>query len=180
MLALAHCGTAVLRRRADEVDAVTEEVRAFIRAMFTSMAQEGGVGLAAPQVGRSQRVIVVDATSVEPQTTPLALVNPVILKRWGGTSAATEGCLSLPGIEGQVRRARQIRVQAIRVAGQAAEAVTFDAGAWIARIIQHEVDHLDGILFIDRLSLPRQWLARRRLARLAARAAAPAAAGGGR
>ncbi|MBI4354915.1 MAG: peptide deformylase [Candidatus Omnitrophica bacterium] len=168
-LRLAGYDDPVLRRRADEVGEVTDDIRAFLRAMFSAMAQEGGVGLAAPQVRRSQRIIVVDATSVEPQTHPMALVNPVILKRWGGTSVATEGCLSLPGIEGDVRRARRIRVQATRVAGRATEPTTFDAEGWEARIIQHEVDHLDGVLFIDRLRLPHRWLAERRLAKLSTR-----------
>ncbi len=156
-LSIVVYGDPILQRRAKDLPAVTPEQERLAQAMFDLMYASHGVGLAAPQVSISERLIVLDARCVMPHATPKALVNPEILERTG-RHTAVEGCLSLPGIEGEVTRAETIRVRAIQLG---AGPVEFTTEGFEARIIQHEVDHLNGILFIDRLP----WLKRRLLKR---------------
>jgi peptide deformylase len=115
--------------------------------MFETMRAASGVGLAAPQIGVGKRVIVVDVSPVEKETAPLALVNPAIVEG-GGSVEGTEGCLSLPGVEGVVPRAEFVLVKAQDEQGHP---VHLHASGFLARALQHEIDHLDGILFIDRI-----------------------------
>lgn len=115
--------------------------------MFETMYSASGVGLAAPQIGVGKRVIVVDVSPVETEIAPLALVNPVIVEREGMVEG-TEGCLSVPGIEGIVPRAESVLVRALDPQGQP---VRIRAEGLLSRALQHEIDHLDGILFIDRI-----------------------------
>jgi peptide deformylase len=105
------------------------------------------VGLAATQIGVGKRVIVVDISHVEPEAVPLALVNPEIVES-GGLEEGTEGCLSIPGVEGVVPRAESVLVTAQDDQGRP---VQIPAHGLLARALQHEIDHLDGILFIDRI-----------------------------
>lgn len=154
-------GHPILQTRAREISAATTAHDALAKAMFELMYASHGVGLAAPQVGIAERIIVLDGSCIAPAATPKALINPEILKR-SGRHVAIEGCLSLPGIEGQVPRAWKIRVRAMQVGRGPVE---FETDGFEARIIQHEVDHLDGVLFIDRLP----WMQRRKLKRLLAR-----------
>ena len=169
-LSIVIYGNPILQQRAKEVSAVSEEQEALAKRMFELMYASHGVGLAAPQVGISERIIVLDGSCVAPAATPKALANPVILKRSRRRHVAVEGCLSLPGIEGQVPRAWQIRVRAIQLGHGPVE---FDTEGFEARIIQHELDHLDGVLFIDRLPC----LKRRKLKRLLSRQLAQCATG---
>jgi peptide deformylase len=140
-------GDPVLRERAAEVDAVTDDIRTLIRDMFDTMYAEEGVGLAAPQVGLGQRVIVVDPR--EEDIEPFALVNPRIVYFSQELERGEEGCLSIPGLKEIVERSVAVRVEALDPEG---DAVSIEAEGLLARILQHEVDHLDGILFIDRVS----------------------------
>lgn len=140
-------GDPVLRRTAQPVAEVSDETRALIADMFDTMYAEDGVGLAAPQVGVGQRVIVVDPR--EEGVQPFALVNPVILERSVELERAEEGCLSIPGLKEIVERPAGVTVRGFDEHG--AE-VTLSGTGLIARVLQHEVDHLDGILFIDRVS----------------------------
>ena len=140
-------GDPVLRARADEVPAVTDEIRELVRDMFDTMYAEEGVGLAAPQVGISQRVIVVDAQLDE--LPAFALINPVIVEFSKDTEKGEEGCLSIPGLRDIVERSYQIVVKGTTLEGGE---IQLDLNGLPARIIQHEVDHLDGVLFIDRVS----------------------------
>lgn len=140
-------GDAVLRQKAKPVADITDETRRLIRDMFETMYAEEGVGLAAPQVGVSDRVIVVDPH--EEGTEPFALINPEILEASKETEKSEEGCLSIPGLRDLVERSWRVRVRGLSPDGALRE---FEAEALLARIIQHEVDHIDGILFIDRLS----------------------------
>ena len=158
-----------LRRPSVPVDRVTPDVRRLVTLLCDLMRREHGVGLAAPQAGVLLRVIVVDVSPYQPGTQPLALINPVVTRR-SGSATALEACLSLPGIEAPVRRARDVRVAAVDRHGAP---VTIDATGLLARALQHEIDHLDGVLFIDRAS----WAHRRRLRHALTRftAAAPAA-----
>ncbi len=114
--------------------------------MFETMYAADGIGLAAPQVGIAKRVFVIDIR--EPGVEPLAVVNPVILES-EGTERGEEGCLSLPGLIGVVERAARVTLEGVDVTGKP---IRVDASELLARVIQHEIDHIDGVLFIDRLS----------------------------
>lgn len=115
--------------------------------MFETMYAASGIGLAAPQIGVGKRVIVVDVTPVEEEKAPLALINPEIVERMGYVEG-TEGCLSIPGVEGVVPRAETVLVRGLDPQGIP---VQVRAEGLLARALQHEIDHLDGILFIDRI-----------------------------
>ncbi|MEW6754282.1 MAG: peptide deformylase [Candidatus Latescibacterota bacterium] len=148
-------GARVLRQVCAPVEQVDDEVRALIEDLFDSMHAADGVGLAAPQIGVARRVIVVDVTRQEPQHEPVALVNPR-LASGTGSMVAEEGCLSFPDLYGDVERLATVEVEALDASG---EAVCIRAEGFFARVLQHEIDHLDGKLFIDRLSpLKRQLL----------------------
>jgi len=137
-----------LSTKAAPVARMDDSVRKLVDDMFETMYAASGVGLAAPQVGVGRRVIVVDVSPVEKEVPPMALVNPEILSRRGMVEA-TEGCLSVPGVEGVVARPELVTVKGLNELG---EPVKFEAGGLLARALQHEIDHLDGVLFIDRLS----------------------------
>jgi peptide deformylase len=140
-------GDPVLRRKADAVPAVTPEIRSLIEAMFATMYVEEGVGLAAPQVGRSVRVFVVDVEEEEGVRLKRAFVNPSIVER-SGEIVGEEGCLSIPGLRADVKRFARVAVEALDADGKP---FRVEAEGLVARAIQHEVDHLDGILFLDRV-----------------------------
>lgn len=140
-------GDPVLRQSAQPLAEVTEDTRALIRDMFDTMYAEEGVGLAAPQVGVSQRVIVVDPH--EGEVKPFALVNPVVLERSAEVERSEEGCLSIPGLKEIVERPARVKVSGL---DQEGATLTVEADGLLARILQHEIDHIDGVLFIDRVS----------------------------
>ena len=148
-------GDPVLRQKALPVTAVDDTVREMIADMRETMQAYHGVGLAANQIGVLQRVLVVDVPVDDKTRVSYALVNPVLVRR-AGADTSEEGCLSIPGIYEDVRRAGRVRVRALDERGQSVE---FEAEGYLARAVQHEVDHLDGVLFVDRLSpLKRQFL----------------------
>lgn len=140
-------GSEVLRRRAEEVADVDDDLRALIRDMYETMYEAEGIGLAAPQIGVPQRVIVVDVR--EEDSTPMALINPRIIESSAGKEKAEEGCLSIPGVASIVERPAEVIVEATSEDG---EPIRIEADGLLGRCLQHEVDHLDGVLFIDRLS----------------------------
>ena len=159
MLPVRIFGDPVLRQRAPEVTSFDDTLRRLIADLRETMHAYQGVGLAATQVGVLQRALVVDVPLDEEGLTraAYALVNPVIAAR-DATQSAEEGCLSIPGIFGDVTRALRIRVNYQDEQGSPR---TLDAEGYLARAIQHEIDHLDGVLFVDRLSvLKRQFLKR--------------------
>jgi len=131
----------ILKEKAVAVKEITPQIRRLIRNMFDTMYAAKGVGLAAPQIGVSKRVIVVDV-----ENDPMALINPEITS-FSGRETGTEGCLSIPGYWGEVERAKAVEVKALNPDG---EQVVVKAEGYMARALQHEIDHLDGILFIDR------------------------------
>jgi peptide deformylase len=137
----------LLLKKAAPVSRVDDKVRELIRDMFETMRAASGVGLAAPQIGVGKRVIIVDISPVEKEAAPLALVNPEIVES-KGLAEGTEGCLSLPGVEGVVPRAEFVLVKARDEQGRP---VQLPASGFLARALQHEIDHLDGVLFIDRI-----------------------------
>jgi peptide deformylase len=140
-------GDPVLRRPAEPVTEITGELHGLIEDMFDTMYAEEGVGLAAPQVGISRRIIVVDAR--EEDSLPFVLINPEITFFGADLDRAEEGCLSIPGLREVVERPWEVRVRGLDRDG---EPVELEADGLLARILQHEIDHLDGILFVDRVS----------------------------
>jgi peptide deformylase len=140
-------GDPVLRRKAKPVAELDSGVRTLINDLFDTMYKEEGVGLAAPQVGISERVIVIDPH--DPEVQPFALVNPRIVQLGEEVDRGEEGCLSLPGLKDIVERPATVVVEGIGGEGQP---LHIEASGLLARILQHEIDHLDGILFVDRVS----------------------------
>lgn len=140
----------------------TAELRDFIRQLETTMrAGPGGVGIAAPQVGRFERIVLVDVSSKPniPHHGRLVLINPEILG-WEGMTKGREGCMSVPDYTGNVIRAEQIQLMAWDEHGQAHE---YAMQGYEARAVQHEIDHLDGLLFLDRLVSRRHDLFQRKI-----------------
>ena len=135
----------VLTRKAEPVTDFGPELEALAQDMLETMDESEGVGLAAPQVGVSKRLLVL----CEPEGEPICLVNPVI-EESEGREYGEEGCLSLPQMYARVARATRVKVRAQDLLG---EPVEFEAHDFLARIIQHECDHLDGIVFPDRLDV---------------------------
>ena len=144
VLKVLRYGDPALRRRAAPVGEVTADVRAAIADMTETMYDEVGIGLAAPQVGISLRLIVV---ADEEGRGVQALLNPAIVDR-GGEATGEEGCLSIPGVFAPVTRAAWVTVEAQDVNGRP---LAIRATGLRARVLQHEIDHLDGVLFIDRV-----------------------------
>ena len=134
----------VLRRRARPIRRVSAATRKLAEDMLETMRAAPGVGLAAPQVGVSERLIVVEYDDAR-----YMLANPEITRRSEETAVAEEGCLSLPNLFGDVERATSVCVQGLDLSNKR---VTVEAEGWLARIFQHEIDHLDGILFPDRMA----------------------------
>ncbi len=132
----------LLRRRAKPVGRVTREIQRLIDEMIATMHEASGLGLAAPQVGVSKRVFVAE---VEQQLH--VVIDPRIAKR-EGEQLGTEACLSIPGIVAEVPRAARVVVKGKSRRGKG---ITLDAEGLLARVVQHEIDHLDGILFLDRV-----------------------------
>jgi peptide deformylase len=154
----------VLRRRCPPVSDFGPELARLAADMVETMHAAPGVGLAAPQVGVELRLAVVDlSVGKEPEQLRL-LVNPEVLAP-DGDEVEVEGCLSLPGFTEKVERPSRVRVRAFDLAGRPFE---FAAEGWLARAVCHEVDHLDGILFTDRLRGLRRERAKRQLRKLAA------------
>jgi peptide deformylase len=140
-------------------DAETEQL---VEEMFDSMYAAQGIGLAAPQIGISKRITVIDVSFKERPEDKLALINPVILDK-SGKQVEEEGCLSLPEIREKVQRAAWVKVRAQNVKGETFEV---EGEELLARALQHEIDHLDGILFIDHLSRLKRDLVQRRIKKL--------------
>ncbi len=145
-LRILHYPDPRLRRRAEPVGAVDDGLRRLIDDMFETMYDAPGIGLSAPQVDVAKRVVTIDVS--KDRSAPLCLVNPEILTTDGETETE-EGCLSVPGVYELVKRPERIRVGALDRDGRARE---IEAGGVLAVCIQHEIDHLDGRLFVDYLS----------------------------
>lgn len=156
-------GDPVLRKMSKDVQEVTPELREFAERMVATMHKDRGIGLAAPQVGRNIRLIAVytrnddgvarpDASPgerlLEPRM-PVVLVNPAVAPCTQTTSVYTEGCLSVPNINADVTRPTNVILDAATLEG---ERFRVECGGLLARCLQHEIDHLDGILFVDRVS----------------------------
>lgn len=163
ILPIAKFGDPVLRQRGARVEQITPEIEQLIQDMLETMRHAAGIGLAAQQIGRALQLTVIDVreskerpSTIERQGKPaipgdympLVLINPQI-KLAGQSVTGSEGCLSFPEIYKDVPRAEFVEVTALNAAGETLE---FKAGGLLSRAVQHEVDHLNGILFIDRMS----------------------------
>ena len=135
-------GEDVLRKKSKPVDEVNDRIRTLVKDMIETMYEAGGVGLAAPQVGILKRVVVIDVGEG-----PVALINPEIIHS-EGSYIDVEGCLSVPGEQGEVERPLKLTVKALNENG---EEVIYNAEELFARAVCHELDHLDGVLFVDKV-----------------------------
>jgi len=156
---------AALKKKCREVKEVTEEIRSLGRDMIETMTESQGLGLAAPQVGELKRVIAVrlikERTSeARIEVEPRVFINPKIIKKSKEVELEEEGCLSFPGLWLKIKRARRVEIEALNEKG---DKIHLEAEGLPARILQHEVDHLDGILFIDRISFWQRWKIRKKL-----------------
>jgi peptide deformylase len=160
----------ILRKKSKEVKEITPEIRRLIEDMKETMLKVHGAGLAAPQVGVSKRIIVVGT-----KEGPLALINPKILRKSRDSELGEEGCLSLPGPYLEIKRQKLVEVEALDIAGRKIrlgqdELISkspanagYLEGAMLSRIIQHEIDHLNGILIINRISFWQRLKLRKKL-----------------
>jgi len=146
LLKILHFPDSRLRTKAKSVQQIDSEVQNIVTNMFATMYAAPGIGLAATQVNIPRRIVVIDVSSDKDQ--PLCLINPKILSI-DGQQSTEEGCLSVPGVFEEVQRAELITVQAFNQAG---EQFTLTTDGVLAVCIQHEIDHLNGKLFVDRLS----------------------------
>jgi peptide deformylase len=152
----------VLAQKGEPVTEFTPELAQLVDEMFDSMYAAEGIGLAAPQIGISKQITVIDVSFKERPEDKLVLINPEILHR-EGSQVEDEGCLSLPDIREKVRRSALVKVRAQNAKGEFFEVEGDDL---LARALEHEIDHLHGILFIDRLSMLKRDLALRRIKKL--------------
>jgi peptide deformylase len=151
-----------LKITAKAVKAVDDDVRALMDDMLESMHVANGIGLAAPQVGDSRRVIVVDISRAEEEPDPIRMANPELLWVSDEEGNHEEGCLSLPEQYAEVERPKSIRVRYLDRSGEEQE---LDATGMLATCIQHEMDHLDGILFVDHISSLKRKMILRKLSK---------------
>ena len=146
-LTIVRLGAPVLRQRALDVEEVNSDVRKLVQGMFVTMYAANGQGLAAPQVGVSRRIAVVDAPPHSGSA--YVLINPRLTAASTAFTRGVEGCLSIPGLWEVVERPAEVVVEALDAEG---EPLRLEADGELARCLQHEIDHLDGVLYIDRLS----------------------------
>ena len=151
ILDIVQIGDPVLRRKAHKITQIDRDIRLLADDMVETLRDSGGVGLAAPQIGESIRMIVIeypedDSVEDSPMKT-YKVINPEIIWRSEETVVGSEGCLSIPGYVGNVERNKSIKVKGLSVYGRP---LKISASDWLARIFQHEIDHLEGICYIDR------------------------------
>jgi len=143
----------ILRKKCQEVKEVNEEIKKLVDDMVETMEKNNGIGLAAPQVGVLKRVIV-----AETEKGPRGFINPKILKKTQNTEMMEEGCLSFPGLWLKIKRRKGVEIEALDGDGK-----KIKAEGLLARILQHEIDHLDGVLFIDRIGFWQRLKIRKKL-----------------
>ncbi|MBL8956143.1 MAG: peptide deformylase [Myxococcaceae bacterium] len=151
-----------LKKKAEKVAVVDDSIRALIKDLFESMYEADGVGLAAPQIGELKRVIVLDTRPRQPESKPMAMINPEIISLEGSTTYS-EGCLSVPGEAEDVDRAAFATVKYLDEQGVEQ---TLRCDGLLAIAVQHETDHLDGTMFVDHISVLKRELIRKRMKRL--------------
>lgn len=147
-LELHYLGDRVLRQAAKRITKVDDEIRQLVREMLQTMYSKDGIGLAAPQVGVHKQLIVIDLEPDNPVNQPLVLINPTIKQVSKEVCVAQEGCLSIPGVYLDVKRPEVVEVAYKDEHGRPR---TLQANDLLARCIQHEMDHLNGVVFVDRV-----------------------------
>lgn len=156
-------GHPILRLKAEPIQEINESTRLLVEDMIETMHFAEGIGLAAPQVAESIALFVVNLGLIEEGVAPVAYINPIILNEQG-SSTMEEGCLSIPGILEEVTRSEIVRVKYQDITGQEHEE-TYNG--MLARVLQHEIDHLNGILFVDRISPIKRKLLSKKLKKIA-------------
>ena len=164
MLDICKYGETVLKQKAREVQNINDEVAELVEQMRLTMYEANGIGLAAPQVGQSIRLALVDVTQGEEKDEFMVLINPEIIES-EGSETGDEGCLSIPGITTQVSRSTHIKIKAFDLNGKEIRREFED---YKARVIQHEIDHLGGILIVDRVSSLKRQILKREIKKLKA------------
>ncbi|MGB2769380.1 MAG: peptide deformylase [Candidatus Zixiibacteriota bacterium] len=151
-------GDPVLRKRAQEITGVDKKIRKLASEMLSTLKDAGGMGLAANQVGEELRILVVDRSRFQLEDSPLIVINPVIVEK-SGEQTEEEGCLSLPGTYADVTRPLELTVRGIDLDEKE---IVIEAKGILSRVLAHEIDHLDGVLFVDHLgSLKRRLLSKK-------------------
>ena len=141
-------GHPVLREKAEPIEEIDQSVKDLVSDLIDTLKDSNGLGLAAPQIGASKRVFIIDVSAIDISESIRVFINPEIVDK-RGEALIEEGCLSFPGIYQEIVRAKEVTVKAIDLNG---EEFTLDANGILARAILHEYDHLDGVLFIDYFS----------------------------
>ncbi len=148
MLRLRYIGDPILRRKTEPILVFDESLKSFVKSMIKSMHKQDGIGLAAPQIGHLKKVLVVDISGIEEDAKPKVFINPEIIHA-SGESVVEEGCLSIPDVREDVERPEEIKLKYFDESGDCFED---EYDGWMARVLQHEIDHLNGILFVDLIS----------------------------
>ena len=148
MLKLRYIGDSILRRQTEPIKVFDQFLKTFVNNMIKTMHQEEGIGLAAPQIGYSKKVLVVDISAIKEDEKPLVFINPEIVDATG-EAILEEGCLSIPEVREDVERPEKIKLKYFDETGRNFED---EYDGWMARVLQHEIDHLNGILFVDLVS----------------------------
>jgi len=162
-LGITKYGNEVLRKVAEPVEEINDEIIKIVNDMLDTLySSKDGVGLAAPQIGVSKRIIVIDTNPSDDSSKPIVLINPEIVEKDGEISAE-EGCLSVPEIRGDVKRYVKVVIEALDLDGNR---IRLEGTDLLARVFQHEIDHINGTLFIDHLSRLKQQLLKNRLRKI--------------
>lgn len=148
ILKLRKYGDPVLRRKAEDIKVIDEEIKKLACEMKETLKSLGGIGLAGNQVGVAKRIFVIDRTHVDGEEEPIIVINPRLVES-SGEQVYEEGCLSAPGIYEDVTRARKVKVRGLNLEGNEVE---IEGEGLLSRALLHEMDHLNGVLFIDHLS----------------------------
>jgi len=162
ILKLRKYGDPVLRRRAEEIPVINEEIKNLASDMLATVKSIGGIGLAGNQVGIAKRIFVIDRTHIDGEEEPIILINPELVEL-SGNQVIEEGCLSAPGIYEDVTRAQKVRVRALNLEGKKVE---IEGEGLLSRALLHEIDHLNGVLFIDHLSTIKRKLLGKKLRKI--------------
>ncbi|UCB52633.1 MAG: peptide deformylase [Candidatus Zixiibacteriota bacterium] len=163
-LSIRTYGDPVLRKRAKEITKVDEKIRNLASKMLRTLKDAGGIGLAATQVGEELRIFVVDRSQFQLEDSPLIVINPVVVNS-RGEQTEEEGCLSLPGTYADVTRPLELTVRGMDLDEKE---MVIEAKGVLSRVLAHEIDHLDGVLFVDHLGSLKRRLLSKKLKQLSA------------
>ncbi|UCC79799.1 MAG: peptide deformylase [Candidatus Zixiibacteriota bacterium] len=158
-------GEEVLRQKSMDIENLDGKAAQFLEDLKLTMLQARGLGLAANQVGRALRAFAIDLSQFDVLAEPKVFINPEIVDVGGNVVTAEEGCLSFPGLFQNIERSDRATIKSINLDGKE---YLFEASGLVARVIQHEIDHLDGVLFIDHLTPAQRTLIKRKLTRIKA------------